>query len=167
MDFISKLHLPKEKPLMKSVISQKNIHDVEDFYRLAVSLDCLPEFAYIYRSGNGEDDWESKTLSAQQKFAVLRKVKALNAEYKIEAYLPKCTFRCPYTEDGENMSVFIKANGDIQPCQTLYDEKYSIGNIFNFSENETLAKVYELVKLAKKRLHTDYGCKKCMLDKVC
>ncbi len=167
MNFISRLHLPGEKPLMKMVVSQKNIHDVDDFYRLAVSLKCMPEFAYIYRSGNGTEDWESKALSPQQKLSVLRKVKALNAEYNTDAYLPKCTVGCPYTKDSENMSVCIKVNGDIQPCQTLYDKKYSIGNIFNFNEAETLAKTEELSKLAKRRLYEDYGCKKCMLGKAC
>ena len=113
------------------VISKNNLSRVEDFYRLAVTLGCMPEFAFIYRSGNGSDDWESKALSAQEKLAVLKLVKRLNEEYGMDAYLPKCTVRCPFSVDAEQMSVCIKTNGRIQPCQSLYGDAYSLGNAFD------------------------------------
>ena len=167
LSFVGKLHLPRQKPLLKMVVSQHNIGDVEAFYRLAVSLKCMPEFAFIYKSGNGTDNWENKALSAQQKLSVLRLVRELNKEYNLEAYLPKCTVGCPYTKDAEHMSICIKTNGDIQPCQVLYSEKFSIGNIFDFQEDKVLARVNDLLILAQKRLSENYGCEKCILNKGC
>lgn len=167
VEFVRKLHLRTQKPLLKMVVSQNNIGDVEAFYRLAVSLNCVPEFAYIYKSGNGSDDWESKALSPQQKLSVLRMVKTLNREYALDAYLPKCTVRCPYTNDEVKMSVCIKTNGNIQPCQSLYSDEFTLGNVFAFEENEILARVNALVAIAKERLTKDYDCEKCLLRSGC
>ena len=165
--FVRKLHLIARKPLLKMVVSQNNISDVEAFYRFAVSLNCVPEFAYIYKSGNGSENWESKALSPQQKLSVLRTVKALNEEYGLEAYLPMCTVRCPYTSGTEHMSICIKTSGAIQPCQTLYSDEYSIGNVFDFQRQAALARMDALVALAQSRLGQDYGCQKCLLREGC
>lgn len=167
VEFVKKIHLPTQKPLLKMVISKNNFHDVEAFYRLAVTLGCMPEFAFIYRSGNGSDAWESKALSAREKMAVLKLVKRLNEEYGLDAYLPKCTVRCPFSAGAEQMSVCIKTNGSIQPCQSLYGDAYSLGNVFDFREDEVLARVDALVELAKTRVSTDYGCEKCLLHAAC
>ena len=167
VEFVKKIHNSTQKPLLKMVISQKNLYCAEDFYHFAVSLGCIPEFAFIYRSGNGSDDWDSKALSAQQKLSVLRMVRTLNEKYGIQAYLPKCTVRCPYSVGADQMSVCIKTNGMIQPCQTLYSDDYSIGNIFDFQEDEVVERVNALVSIAKQRLSQDYGCEKCLLHSAC
>lgn len=167
IEFVRKLHLSKQKALLKMVIWQDNFYCVEDFYRLAVSLNCVPEFAFIYKSGNGSDGWDRKELSPQQKLSVLRMVKKLNDEYGLEAFLPMCTVRCPYSVDAEQMSICIKTNGNIQPCQTMYSDEYSIGNIFDFKEQEFLERVDALVSVAKQRLSMDYGCEKCLLRSGC
>ena len=167
VEFVKKLHMPTQKPLLKMVVSQSNLYCAEEFYRLAVSLNCVPEFAFIYKSGNGSDYWEQKALSAQQKLSVLRMVRSLNEEYGLEAYLPMCTVRCPYSAGAEQMAICIKTNGNIQPCQTMYSDKYSLGNVFDFREEETIAEVNALVSIAKQRLSTDYGCEKCLLRSGC
>ena len=81
--------------------------------------------------------------------------------------MPKCTLRCPYSSDAEQMSVCIKTNGNIQPCQTMYSDEYSIGNIFDFKENEIVERVDSLVSVAKHRVSIDYGCEKCLLRSEC
>jgi len=167
VNFVSKLHLRAQKPLLKMVVSQNNINDVEAFYRLAVSLGCVPEFAFIYKSGNGAENWECKLLSAQQKLSVLRTVRSLNREYDLDAYLPMCTVRCPYTGGSEHMSICIKTSGAIQPCQSLYSEDFSIGNVFDFDEQDFLRRVDRIINIAKERLNCDYGCKKCLLQTSC
>ena len=167
IEFVRKLHMPTQKPLLKMVVWQNNLYCVEDFYRLAVSLNCVPEFAFIYKSGNGSDNWDGKVLSAQQKLSVLRMIRALNDEYGLEAFLPTCTVRCPYSVGAEQMSICIKNNGNIQPCQTLYSDEYSIGNVFDFREKEVLKRVDTIVSIAKQRLSKDYGCEKCLLRSGC
>ena len=94
-------------------------------------------------------------------------VRTLNEKYGIQAYLPKCTVRCPYSVGADQMSVCIKTNGMIQPCQTLYSDDYSIGNIFDFQEDEVVERVNALVSIAKQRLSQDYGCEKCLLHSAC
>ena len=149
--------------LLKMVLSQDNITDAEDFYRLAVSLGCIPEFAYIYRSGNSCDHWSDKALSAQQKLGVLRLIERLNTELGVEAVLPYSTTHCPYVKGAEDMSVTIKVNGNIQPCQHLYDGLYALGNVFNFDLLAIEKKVAAFMDLARQRAQQAYGCAKCLL----
>ena len=85
----------------------------------------------------------------------------------MDAYLPMCTVRCPYTAGAEHMSICIKTNGSIQPCQSLYSEDFSIGNVFGFDEQDFLRRVDGIINIAKARLASDYGCKKCLLQNGC
>ena len=68
---------PAEKRL-KMVVSRGNLADVEKFYRLALSLGFTPEFAFIFRSGNGECEWDEKTLTPLEKLKVMKTVQRLN-----------------------------------------------------------------------------------------
>ena len=165
--FAKQIYKDNPKPLLKMVLSQNNIDDTEQFYRLAVSLGFVPEYAFIYKSGNGCDDWEGKALSARQKLEILRLVDRLNSKLETEALLPFCTDRCPYVKGAEEMSVCIKADGSIQPCQTLYDGSYSLGNIFNFDSGDFEREVNDFVELARERTRWDYGCAKCLLNETC
>ena len=167
IDFIKMINNNSLRPLLKMVVSQCNLDDVENFYRLAVSLNCVPEFAFIYKSGNGEEDWEKKRVSAQDKLKILKLIDKLNSQYQIEAYLPKCTSRCPFSKGAENMSVCIKVDGSIQPCQTLYSSDYTLGNVFSSSEEEILHNLSQIIHLAQKRTTEDYGCSKCILRDIC
>ncbi|MBE6608164.1 MAG: radical SAM protein [Ruminococcaceae bacterium] len=167
IDFAVKTQNPIQPTLLKMVVSQKNTSDVENFYRLAISIGCTPEIAFIYRSGNGEDDWEEKKLSSQEKFKILLLIDKLNKEYKTDAHLPRCTVTCPFVKGTENMSLCIKTDGSIQPCQTLYSSDFTIGNINEFDNNEFLDKISSMITLAKKRASLDFGCTRCAINKLC
>ena len=167
VEFAKLISNPAQRPLLKMVISQNNIFDVDNFYRLAISIGCIPEFAFIYRSGNAMDDWERKKVSAQDKLKILNKIKALNSEYNTEAFLPRCTSRCPFSKGDEQMSVCIKADGSIQPCQALYSSDYTLGNALNFDLVEVSKKLEHLCYIAHQRTLMDFGCSKCMLNRVC
>ena len=165
--FAQKIQNPKLKPLLKMVISQNNLDDVEPFYRLALSVGFIPEFAFIYKSGNGSDEWENKALSAQQKIKILKLIDKLNHLHRVEAYLPKCTSTCPFASSAEKMSVCIKVDGSLQPCQSLYASEFTLGNIFNFDEKYAFRKLEQLTDIARRRTTLDFGCQKCMLNSVC
>lgn len=152
---------------IKAVISQGNIDCVEDFYRLAVSLGFDPEFAFIYKSGNGSDNWGAKALSAQQKLHILKTVDNLNKEYGIDAFLPLCSGGCPLAFESSALNIAVKPNGSIHPCQSLYDDRFSIGNAFDFSIDETKQKLEIIRSIAKHRTISDYGCNKCLLNSIC
>jgi len=167
MDFVKMINNQKMRPLLKMVISKSNLSDVESFYRLAVSVGCVPEFAFIYKSGNAVDGWEDKCLSAQEKVKILKLIDSLNLEYGIDAYLPRCTSKCPFAKGAYDMSVCVKTDGSVQPCQALYSNRFTLTNALAFNENEFKTNVSELLCLARKRTTLDFGCGKCMLKSVC
>lgn len=167
ISFIKQIHTSAVQPLLKMVISQNNYDDIESFYKLALSVGFIPEFAFIYKFGNGSDNWENKGLSAQQKLKALKLIDKLNHEYNATAFLPLCTTKCPFVDSFENLSLCIKVDGSIQPCQSLYDSAYSLGNIFRFKENNILKRLNYISSLAQKHFSTDYNCDKCLLKEGC
>lgn len=167
LDFARMIHNKAYSPLLKMVISQENLSDVESFYHLAVSVGFTPEFAFIYKSGNGAEDWERKKLSPHQKMKVLKTVDKLNRQYHVNAFLPRCTTTCPFVHGGENMSICIKTDGSIQPCQSLYSSQYTLANCFHFDEKELLQNLSQTLSAAQRRTTADFGCAKCMLKDVC
>lgn len=166
ISFINKLSA-KRTYLLKMVISQNNLDDIEDFYKLAFSVGFTPEFAFIYKSGNGITDWDTKSLSAQQKIKVINLIKNLNEELSLEAFLPLCTTSCNYANGLNNLSLCIKSNGAMQPCQTLYDDNFTLGNILDFNKDELVGKTNKMGELANQRKSTNYGCDKCMINDIC
>ncbi|WP_337665691.1 radical SAM/SPASM domain-containing protein [Pseudoruminococcus massiliensis] len=167
IEFIRLLSPLPDKPLLKMVISKLNLSDVENFYRLAVSLDCIPEYAFIYRSGNGMDGWDDKSLSAADKSKVLNLIEQLNVRYGISAFLPLCTTRCLFVNGMTELSLSVKTDGFIQPCQSLYHSDFSLGNIFAFDAHAFSQRVDAIYALAKERTTRDYGCAKCILREGC
>lgn len=134
--FVKMIRNPALRPLLKMVISQGNIDDVENFYRLAARLGCIPEYAFIYRSGNAKDLWERKAVSSQDKLKILKLIDRLNEEYGISAFLPICTSSCPFIKGADAMSIAIKTDGSIQPCQSLYSSEYTLANLSHFDASE-------------------------------
>lgn len=157
----------RETPRLKMVISKYNLEDVEPFYRLALSLGFQPEYAFIYRSGNACDNWEDKLLSTHDKIHVLKLLDRLNKELGGDAFLPRCTSKCPYTDGLHELSVSIRVDGVMQPCQMLHDPLYSIGNVFSDDDDTVLARLENTVQMAKRRMSIDYGCGMCFLRNVC
>lgn len=167
LSFAKQIHHPNNKPLLKMVVSQRNIADVENFCRLALSIDFTPELAFLYRSGNSMKDWESQRLSSQQKLQILKLVDRINTTWNINIALPLCTDTCPLIQENPALSLSIKADGSIQPCQLLYDSTFTLGNALFFDEHLFKQRLSTLSCLAKKRLHQDYGCAKCLLSSFC
>ena len=167
VSFAQQIHNESSTPLLKMVISQPNYDDIESFYRMAISLGFLPEFAFIYKSGNGAEHWDDKSLSPQQKMKVLEQIERLNQEFHTEAFLPLCSMKCPYLDGIGNLSLCIKPDGSIQPCQSLYDSRYSLGNISHLDMDSIEKKAQEMVQLSRGRLQVDYGCNRCLLKEGC
>lgn len=167
MAFARRLRRAKDPIRLKMVLSQQNREDLEGFYRLARSIGFSPEFAFIYRSGNGAENWEGKALSARQKLEALRQIRRLNRECGEEAFLPLCTMGCPFILEDSELSLCVKVDGSIQPCQALYDERFTLGNALSFDPEAFAANVENLRVLARRRLETDYGCGTCLLREGC
>lgn len=165
--FAKQIRTPTFPPLLKMVISQSNYTDVENFCELALSLGFKPELAFIYKSGNGCEGWKYKELSSMQKLKVLKLAEHLNKEKQADIFLPVCTTKCPLGEELNELSLCIKTDGSIQPCQSLYDEKYTVGNALAFDKESFLQNLNCISDIAKQRYEQDYSCKRCMLNNIC
>ncbi|OGI07958.1 MAG: hypothetical protein A2Y40_06500 [Candidatus Margulisbacteria bacterium GWF2_35_9] len=164
---IDELRKHKKKMTLKMVISQLNISDVENFYLFSLNKGIKPSYAFISRAGNGEKDWEQKCLTATQKLSVIKLIDKLNKEYKLKVFPPLCTSNCPLDDTESEMQISIKVDGSILPCQLLYDSKYSIGNIFNFSLDEFESNLLKIAAINLERKNIDYGCSKCIIRSHC
>lgn len=168
MRFVNAIGDAATPPRLKTVLSQQNLDDVERYYALAVEKHCSPEFAFIYRCGNGEEHWDDKALTSQQKLQVVRRIEALNQQYGYEAHLPLCTYTCPLVkEDPDALSLCIKTDGSIQPCQSLYDARFTLGNARHFDDAAFHEAIHRLTALARQRKQGDFGCRTCLLQAGC
>lgn len=167
MDFLTALAHPAKAPTMKMVISKHNLHDVEAYYRLALSLHCVPDFVFVNSLGNASDVWESIEPTPQQKLAVVRTLDRLNEECKQEVLLPLCTESCPFSDENAGLSVLVKCDGAVQPCQILYDDAYCLGNILSDETALFTARREWLAQLAEKRTQPTENCGKCLARMSC
>lgn len=158
---------PDFHPILKMVISQKNLSDVEAFYHLAVSHGAVPDFAFINKNGNAVDDWESKGVSPRQKIQVLKLLERLNQDSPLQAALPHPTGHCSLDDPEAPMSVLIKNNGNLHPCQLLYDDAYCFGNLLTDSAEQLLSGLRRIRQLAVARTQQDYQCHRCPMRDTC
>ncbi len=160
--------LKKDKqPALKTVVSNNNICDVTRFFDLCSEFGCIPEYAFIAPMGNATEAWEQLKLSPQQKLHVLITVDKLRKMRNIPVRLPLCTSSCPLSNTSGEMSVLIKNNGDIFPCQLLYGEKFRMGNILTSSKEELYSSFKKISQIARQRENTSFGCEKCIARPVC
>lgn len=165
--FAGQIQQRNPRPLLKMVVSRRNLADVEDFCRLALSLHFTPKFSFLLNSGNGSDSWDEERLTPQQKLMVLKQVDAFNQKYHAAASLPVCTSTCPYVNGIHDLNLYIRVDGSIQPCQMLCDKAFTLGNVLSFDKAYFLQKLNDLSRLAVKRSRQDFGCAKCLLAHSC
>lgn len=167
IDFLIKLKCPDKFPIMKMVVSLNNLHDVEAYYHIAMSLGCEPNFDFINGMGNASDAWERLEPTAKQKLSVLRTIDRLNQEYNQEFHLPLCTSQCPLYDSEATLSVLIKCDGSVQPCQILYDDAYTLGNLL-FDDTATISKKFKHIsKIVNARKESTDNCVKCLARTTC
>lgn len=154
---------------MKMVVSKYNLDDIPAYFDLAVKFGCEPRFSFMNPLGNGGDNWNEMGLSASEKMTALRLIDSCNRKYSTKVELPFCAFSCPFKEAPAEMKLgcMVKVNGDIMPCQAMYDEQFRLGNILAFDENEVMENLAKLHNMTVKRMGMSFGCGKCMIDRLC
>ena len=153
--------------IAKMVVTKSNFQEIEPFYRLMTSIRVMPAFGFVICQGNGSEDWEDKGLTAEEKLLAMGIIRRLNLETGVEAEIPRCSYSCPLKDSEGIMHVLVKANGKIQPCQSLYDDDCSIGNVLKFSEKEIEQKYRFFSEVIISRKDRDYGCERCILQDRC
>ena len=152
---------------IKTVLSGRNLADIEDYFSLAVQNGFTPDFAFAHKSGNAQNDWDSFSLTGDQKQDAIRRIAARAKKYGLEIPLPNATTGCPYAVQDPSLSLAINYHGFIQPCQLLYDSRYAIGDIHHLDASLLTQGIRRIQDVAKARLTRDYGCGKCMLNSGC
>lgn len=154
---------------LKMVISRYNIDDIPNYYELAREFKCEPKFSFMSPIGNGASNKTEMSLSAEEKMMALRYIDDCNKKYNMNIQLPFCAFSCPFSKDEEDitLSCMVKSNGDIMPCQSLYDEKYKLSNIYSFDEEALRQNLNYLKRAVEARELKDYNCKSCIINPIC
>ena len=164
--FIEKLDR-KKTPTLKMVVSQNNVEDIAAFFAFAVSMHCLPTFDFITSMGNAKDTWNDLALTAKQKLSVLRTIDVLNQSYAVKSTPPFCSYSCPLSDTQTELSVLIKSNANVYPCQMLYDEKYRLGNLLT-DDVEVFNNAFQKISsIAETREQMDFGCTRCIVKDTC
>jgi len=157
----------KKQPILKMVITRMNLYDIASFYKIAIVYGARPDFAFVNKCGNAQEDFDAINVSSKEKAIAMREIARLGKETGVEAVVPRCSVGCPFTEEDTKLGLLIKTNGSVQPCQSLYNDKYSLGNIF-LDTNAQMSKAYQKIsEMAKQRLEMEYGCRKCIIAKLC
>ena len=154
---------------LKMVVSKVNLYDIPSYFDLAVTYGCEPQFSFISPLGNGWDHWNEMNLTSAEKMTALRLIDEANKKHRTNIVLPFCAFSCPLADNSDDIKLgcMVKSNGELMPCQGLYDSQYRLGNVYNFDENEVIGKLRRLQEITKKRMETDYGCNRCILTPIC
>lgn len=163
---------------LRLTINAVNYCSIEDFIHLSIKYNATPTFSFINKLGRGDSNWENLALSESQKHRIRNEIQNSFMRNKIsiskEHILPPSVF-CPIEQREPIISPLIKVNGDVQPCHVLYDEIFSIGNVFQKELNSILSyeKNLELDDLAnffnirKKIIKAHGSCLNCTVCDLC
>ena len=157
------------KPVFKMIINKFNAPFAEEYFHFVYEkLGGEPSFAFANYQGNAIQNWNEMELLPSEKAKILRMVQQKYKEYDItDIALPLPTVHCDLTDADGAMDFCIKPDGSVQPCQNLYDSKFSLGNIYKLDWKSIEFNVNRLKEYLTKRLEMDFGCKKCFLNKNC
>lgn len=152
---------------LRMVVSKLNHKSVERFYRMAIRLKCEPSFGFVTKQGRGSDHWENLDLSVSERMDVVHTIRRLNQEYDLKVEEPGCTYKCALTDPDDEWHILIKSNGSFQPCQSLYREDFSLGNIDCLDAQALMFHAQHIAQIAREREKKDLMCHNCLLDGIC
>ncbi len=154
-------------PIIKMVIAGHNFLQVEEYYRYFVQKGFHVAFSFVGHMGNAVSNWDTLSISPQQKIDVLKKIRLLDEEFDQNSHLPYATVSCPLLAPDPTFNILVKPDGSIHPCQTFYNKWACIGNIHNFNETDIQEKANKILSILEERTKMDFGCKKCINGSYC
>lgn len=157
---------PKVSPIIKMTVSRLNFSLIEEYFVLAIENNCKPSFAFAEKMGHADRYWREIELTPEEKLKVIEKIEKLQEKYGIKTTVPYATFNCSII-NLDRLSICVKSNGDIQPCQNLYEPEFSVGSLYRLDFDSMEEKLKELQSLLSERQKSDYGCHKCISKNLC
>lgn len=169
LEFLEKSYRynPVKLPRLKMTISRQNQLDIEAFYHLALQSKAIPEFAFVRRQGSADESWKSLGLTPEEKATCIILIERLNYETDTQAFFPLCETSCPLSDVSAPLSLYIRPDGRILPCQMMSGGDAVLGNIFTLDIEAFQQERYKIAILAQQRETQDYDCYKCFLRSVC
>ncbi len=158
---------PKNQPIIKMVVSRYNMNQIKEYFELAVEHWCKPSFAFAERMGHANDHWPDMSLNEYEKLRVIEQINTMRKKFNIETKLPYATFRCPLIKESEALSICIKSNGSIQPCQNLYDDQFSIGSVYDLDFSVIQINIGGIRRRLMERQKMDFNCDRCINRNDC
>jgi len=165
----------------RMTVSKINMHEVEEFIDICLENNVSPKFGFVSRLGSAFECWESVGLSDQERMDISQRVnmalkKRSSAWNKFEnnpAYLRAYSAVCPHLKYNWVKGPAIKTNGDVQPCQALYDPEFAIGNIYRNNiisiispDNPDVRLLRALLEERAQHMNKKY-CSTCPISHTC
>lgn len=159
----------RNKPIYKMIINKKNAPYVEEYGNFVhTALGGIPGYAFAAPFGNAVTNWEEMELSVMDRSGIVVTIRDLYKKLGIkDIKLPIPTSFCELMPPEPNFVPCIKSNGSIQPCQNFYDDKFSVGNIYDIDWEDITRNIHSLSDYLYRRISRDYGCVKCPLHNKC
>lgn len=185
MQYLSASHFKRGD--IKMVINRINRHEVKDNFALALQYGFLPTYSFLVRSGRADDNWDTLYLDDREKYEVRNMIWELldsNVDYFKEFQMPSVLHylrnmnisyvgECQFNLEHFRFNPYIRTNGDVYPCQGLFDDEFCIGNLLRQTPDEIFThnnvKVQQLAERVKKRriILENSICRTCPINKTC
>lgn len=155
---------PIHPPVCKMILTPFNLHQAKDYFQFAQDLGCLPAFSFVLKQGNAVGNWEDMALSPQQKIALSTNLDQWKEEFGIKEHiqLPHPTMSCPLMKPEEAVGFCVKSNGEIMPCQGLYDSSFAVGSLHHLDMDLVETNIRSLGEQVARRAAKDFGCSRCI-----
>ena len=152
---------------LKMTISRFNIHEIDDFFVYCTNHDVIPSFGIVSRLGNASTEWLDIGLDIDSYCRAISQINYLYNEYRLPYRLSYSNFTCPIADESNPLNILIRFDGQIQPCQLLYNDEFSIGNITRTPaiQKELVQNIKEIAKRKSKAKFV--GCNKCISSQLC
>lgn len=172
---------------IKMVINRLNCDQIEAFFQLAMQYNFIPAFAFMYKIGRAQMNWDELYIAESQQYEIRNKIRGLinkNIDYFLQFDSKQLVHNlrtknisyaneCQFNKENYKFAPVIKPDGSVQPCQGLYTKEFCIGNIFSQSVDEIVSSGNYLVtdlleRIRKRRDNLDkVVCKSCFLNSTC
>lgn len=168
LETVEKLKDSFNSPILKMVVSNENVKNIDEFISLAKKYSCVPVIEFVTKLGRAANMWETIKINFNERAKVNQKIEHYYKSNNINFEETACIIGCPLVDLKYPQNMLIKPDGSIQPCQQLYDSSFCIGNALELeSLNNLSGSIKRIQQLAIKRRETDYDCCNCIIRSVC
>ena len=172
--FISKLKIWDQSSLRQGLartcVTKKNFREIPEIYRFCLEHRLFPSFTFVGQLGNSVQNWPKLELNVAQKIWCIDMINRLNDQYQLNVSTPEAPATCNFTLNAGIISLLIRADGRVAPCQYFYDD--SLGNIYQDQIEDIFCSPWieehcKLAEIRKNKLLASPKCRSCKIRAGC